>query len=247
MQVKSNWLNTRYENVFAYIAAGIRDGELAPGSRLAGERKIAEQLGLSRDTVRQGLDLAEQHGLIVRIPQRGTFVASPKVRQDLGAMQPFGKTVRDLSMEPTYHLRSRDAVALDEATAGQLEVDPGSAALEIEVLGLANGLPLALYRSTLPQWVVDAIGPGVSWGERSSYELAAAALGLSSLTVSQELEAVTLRGERAQTVKVRSGAPGFVSTSLFRGPDGRPVERRIAWYPGSRYRFRMSRNIRIDP
>jgi len=245
MQPESNWLSTRYESVYSYIEAGIRDGDLAPGARLSGERKLAEQLGLSRETVRQGLKLAEQSGLVVRIPQRGTFVASPKVRQDLGMMQPFGQTVRGISMEPTYRLRSVETVVLDELSAERLGVSAGSPALTVEVLGLANGLPLALYRSTLPHWVTKAMGSAVSWGEKASYEFAAQALGLPFLTASQELEAVSLRGDRAQIVKTRSGSPAFVVTSIFRTPDHRPIELRMAWYPGSRYRFNVTREIRF--
>src|SRR5690606_34276824 len=136
----SNWLNTRYENVFAFIEAGIREGELAPGSRLDGERKLAEQLGTSRETVRLGLDLAEQSGLIVRIPKRGTFVASPKVNQNLGVMQPFRETVMGLNMKPTYLMRSMEEQVLDAETADKLQVEAGTPALHLEVLGLANGL-----------------------------------------------------------------------------------------------------------
>src|SRR5690606_32718078 len=55
LQPMSNWINTRYENVFTFIEEGIRSGDLAPGSKLAGERKLAEQLGISRETVRLGL------------------------------------------------------------------------------------------------------------------------------------------------------------------------------------------------
>src|SRR5829696_9550899 len=109
----SNWFSTRYENVFAYIQAGIRDGELKPGARLTGERKLAQTLGISRETVRQGLDLAEQAGLIVRVPQRGTFVASPRVTQDLGVMRTFNHTVRGLSMAPAYQLTSKADIRLD--------------------------------------------------------------------------------------------------------------------------------------
>jgi GntR family transcriptional regulator len=242
----SNWLSTRYENVFAYIEAGIRTGELAPGARIAGERKLAEKLGISRETVRQGLDLAEQSGLIVRVPQRGTFVASPRVNQDLGAMRTFNQTVRGLSMAPAYRLNRKDDVRLSGETAERLKVADGSDGVEIEVIGLANGLPMALYRSTLPGWVVERIGATPAWGERASYELAGAALAARTLDVVQEFEAVTLRRDLAQTLRTRSGTPGFMSISVFSLPGGAPLEMRVAWYPGSRYRFTATRKIEIS-
>lgn len=242
----SSWLSTRYENVFAYIEAGIREGELAPGEKLEGERKLAEKLGLSRETVRQGLDLAEQAGLIVRIPQRGTFVASPRVNQSLGEMRSFRHTVQGLSMTPAYQLRRVEVVRLEQETASRLQMPAGSDGLEVEVLGQANGLPMALYVSTLPKWVADAIGQTDSWGDRASYELAAAALSLKSLTVTQEFEAITLRREQALILRTRPGLAGFKSLSLFASPDGRPVEIRSAWYPGGRYKFGATRKIEFQ-
>jgi len=242
----SSWLSTRYESVFAYIEAGIREGELAPGERLEGERKLAEKLGLSRETVRQGLDLAEQSGLIVRLPQRGTFVASPRVNQSLGEMRSFRQTMQGLSMTPAYMLQRVQEIRLDAETAGRLQVPTRSKGLQVEVIGLANGLPMALYVSTLPRWVADAIGETDAWGERASYELAAAALSLKSLTVTQEFEAITLRREQAQVLRTRAGMAGFQSLSIFAAPDGRPVEVRSAWYPGSRYKFGASRKIEFE-
>ncbi len=241
----SNWMTTRYEDVFAYIQAGIRDGALTPGERLVGERKLAEQLGLSRETVRIGLNMAEESGLIVRIPQRGTFVANPKVRQDLGKMVTFNRTVRDLSMNPAYLLHGANWVALDDKAAARLEVAAGSRALMVEVTGLANGLPLALYRSYLPEALIAEIGEDHAWGEKASYEFAALALGAPSLTVEQELEAITLPREQALALKVRVGAPGFFAQSVFSTPAGRRVELRTTWYPGARYRFNLTRTIQI--
>lgn len=246
-QPMSNWLNTRYEDVFAYIQAGIRDGDLAPGERLEGERKLAEKLGLSRETIRIGLNLAEEAGLIVRIPQRGTFVAEPKVQQDLGNMVTFNRSVRDLSMNPAYRLHGVRWVEVDADIALKLDIAHGSRALVVEVTGLANGLPMALYHSVLPQALIDEIGEDHAWGERATYEFAATALGVGTLNVAQELEAVTLQRDQAHALKVRTGSPGFHAQSIFSTPAGRRVELRTTWYPGARYRFNLTRKIEIQP
>lgn len=57
------------------IEEAIRRGEFAPGSKLPGDRRLAERFGTSRGTVIEALALLEkrQH-LIERIPCRGTFV-----------------------------------------------------------------------------------------------------------------------------------------------------------------------------
>lgn len=238
-----NWINTRYEDVFAHIANGIQNGEYIPGERLTGERKLADTLGMSRETVRQGLEMAEKSGLIVRVPKRGTFIASPRVDQDLGVMKSFLQTVRALDMRPTYNLNKVDTVVLDGDDAEQLHVKVGTPGIMVEVLGLASGLPMALYRSTMPEWVSRALGPEVAWGEKASYELAAQVLGFSTLKITQRFEAVSLQLDLSKLLRVRSGTPGFKTVSLFRAPDGKPIEMRVAWYPGSRYSFSANRTI----
>lgn len=247
MQQKTNWLNTRYEDVFAHIAEGIQNGAYSPGQRLTGERKLADTLGMSRETIRQGLEMAEKSGLIVRVPKRGTFIASPRVDQDLGVMKSFLQTMRAMDMQPTYNLNSVETVALDEESAARLQVEAESSGIVVEVLGLANGLPMSLYRSTIPAWVADTLAPDVAWGEQASYELAAQALGYRSLKATQRFEAVSLQLNLAKILRVRSGTPGFRTVSLFLAPDGKPIETRTAWYPGSRYSFSAARTIDIDP
>ncbi len=221
----------------------IETGELAPGSRISGERKYAERLGVSRETVRQGFKLAEETGLIVRIPTRGTFVATRQVAQDLGEMRAFDSTVRKLNMDPAYEVLGEDTATADAETAAALQIPESSEVRVIEVLGMGDGLPMAYYRSLLPGHVADRLPPQVEWKNRATYQMVAAAYEVQSLRVAQEFDAVAIRKEIAHALRVHSGAPGFRSVSTFQLPTGTPVELRTAWYPGGRYRFRITRTV----
>lgn len=241
------WANTRYEDVYAYLKQGIAEGRFAPGTRLDGERKIADQLEVSRETVRLGLKLAEEAGLVVRFPTRGTFVTAPRVEQDLGEMQTFQHTVRGLNLEPTYRLLAQESSEADSRQADRLEIPEGSRLFRVEVLGMASGLPMALYESYLPGWVSDKLSDDCDWGSAASYQIAAKALGLTSLRVVQEFQAISIPKRMTQTLHVKSGTPGFRCESLFTGPENaKPVELRTAWYPGSRYHFTISRDVCLD-
>jgi GntR family transcriptional regulator len=61
------------------LAARIARGELQVGDRLPAERELAEQLTVSRGTIRQALDALAARGLVERGVGRGTFVAAGKV------------------------------------------------------------------------------------------------------------------------------------------------------------------------
>jgi DNA-binding GntR family transcriptional regulator len=63
------------ERVRAAIRDAIASGTLKPGDQLV-EDRIARDLGVSRSPVREALRQLEQHGLVVSIPNRGSFVAA---------------------------------------------------------------------------------------------------------------------------------------------------------------------------
>src|SRR3954469_15581342 len=66
-----------YEHTVERLGTAIRIGILPPGSRLPPERELAEQLGISRSTLRQALSTltASGHLHAVRGRTGGTFVA----------------------------------------------------------------------------------------------------------------------------------------------------------------------------
>lgn len=65
------------------LARRIHSGEYGPRRRLPGEFELVDRYGLSRVTVRQAMSVLERRGLVIRRRGVGTFVASPKVHQDL--------------------------------------------------------------------------------------------------------------------------------------------------------------------
>jgi DNA-binding FadR family transcriptional regulator len=61
--------------IAAQLRAAILNGAYASGDRLPPERDIARQLGASRSTVRNALQLLEDDELVTRKPGSGTYVA----------------------------------------------------------------------------------------------------------------------------------------------------------------------------
>lgn len=66
------------EQIAASITDAILDGAFAPGSALPPERDLAEQLGVNRTSLRQGLARLQQMGLIEARQGSGNVVADPQ-------------------------------------------------------------------------------------------------------------------------------------------------------------------------
>src|SRR5829696_1160829 len=68
---------TTFEETVERLGTAIRLGLLPPGTRLPSERELAEELRISRSTLRQALTTLVQSGHLVALRGRsgGTFVA----------------------------------------------------------------------------------------------------------------------------------------------------------------------------
>jgi GntR family transcriptional repressor for pyruvate dehydrogenase complex len=78
---------TTFEETVERLGTAIRLGLLAPGSRLPPERALAEELRISRSTLRQALVTLVQSGHLVALRGRsgGTFVADSPPLSEAGA------------------------------------------------------------------------------------------------------------------------------------------------------------------
>src|SRR5215469_16087368 len=63
-----------YQQVAATIERAITQGEYQPGQRLASERDLAEELGVSRPTVRRAVIALEMRGLLESRQGSGIYV-----------------------------------------------------------------------------------------------------------------------------------------------------------------------------
>ncbi len=63
------------DRVVDHVRRLIEKGELKPGDRLPSERELAQELGVSRPSVRSGLEALEAMGVVLSRRGAGTFIA----------------------------------------------------------------------------------------------------------------------------------------------------------------------------
>ena len=69
----------------AILRAAILSGGIPPGGRVPSESSYEQELGISRGTIRKGVALLRDEGLVVTVPGRGTYVVS---EAELRRLQP---------------------------------------------------------------------------------------------------------------------------------------------------------------
>src|SRR5215210_6480684 len=94
---------TTFEETVDRLGTAIRLGILSPGTRLPSERELADQLDISRSTLRQAITTLVQSGHLHSVRGRGggTFVASepPLAGEPSGSsLRPDWREVLDLRL-----------------------------------------------------------------------------------------------------------------------------------------------------
>ncbi|MDR3254944.1 MAG: FadR family transcriptional regulator [Synergistaceae bacterium] len=101
----------KYEKVVDAIKAAISRGELAYGDPLPPERRLIDELGVSRSSLREAFSVLELLGLIECLPGKGRFVRHPRM---------FQGNANSLPLEGSAVLELMEARrVLDPAIAGE--------------------------------------------------------------------------------------------------------------------------------
>jgi DNA-binding FadR family transcriptional regulator len=122
----------RYEQVAERLAAEIRSGAYAPGSRLPSERELARVLEVSRASVREAIGALQVAGVVETRPGSGTFVAS---------RPPSSPAGHDASPSAVLEARAQLEPAVARLAAARAQRDPAAenlmAAMEAEPVDFA--------------------------------------------------------------------------------------------------------------
>lgn len=71
-----------YRQIAAWLRSRIEAGEFRPGEDpLPSEKDLVDMFGVARDTARRAVQSLREAGLVVTVPQRGTYVI-PSANQD---------------------------------------------------------------------------------------------------------------------------------------------------------------------
>jgi GntR family transcriptional regulator len=74
-----------YRQIAAWLRARIEAGEFRPGlDPLPSEKDLVGLFGVARDTARRAVQVLRDEGLVVTVPQRGTYVPRPEDRKVSG-------------------------------------------------------------------------------------------------------------------------------------------------------------------
>ncbi|MEK8050436.1 GntR family transcriptional regulator [Ideonella sp. DXS22W] len=213
------------------LRRAIEQRVLGPETALPPERVLAEELGVSRITVRKAIDGLAAEGLLEKRQGAGNFVCT-RIDKNFAKLTSFSEDMRARGRSPSsvWLKKSEGTVSPEEAL--KLALSPGTTVYRFERLRLADGHPMAIERCTLAAWTV----PSLTAVDHSLYDALDQA-GHRPVRALQRLHALLLTDEQARLLEAKPRDAGLLVERLGYLADGRAVELSQSIYRGDTYDF----------
>ncbi|MET0499169.1 MAG: GntR family transcriptional regulator [Steroidobacteraceae bacterium] len=204
---------------------------LGADDALPAERELAEELSISRITVRKAIDGLVEEGLLTRRQGSGTFVAA-RVEKNFSKLTSFSEDMRARGRKPHSVWLSRAAGTVTPEESMTLRSSPGTPVLRFHRLRYADDAPMALEYAT----ILASCLPSINSVETSLYE-ALEKTGNRPVRALQRLRAVLFTKEQAKLLRAQEKDAGLLVERVGFIKDGSAIEFSQSYYRGDTYDF----------
>ncbi len=228
-----------YVTIADEIRREILSRPMPPHTRLPSEPELVQRYGAARETIRKALARLQDQGLIYSRQAVGSFVAEPRIEQDLDQLLGFSEFMVYQGLKPGTRILAAQIQRISDQNSPvlrYLNLKAGSSVIYLRRLRLGGGTPLVIANT----WLPERRFPGFLKHDvqrHSVYEIMQK-MGHKPIDAVQTIEATTLCEEEAGLLTVAVGSPALMIKRIaYSG--GIPVEYAIDYYRGDRTKFRV--------
>jgi DNA-binding GntR family transcriptional regulator len=225
-----------YYQVAQELQRLVEVGAIPAGTRLDNEILLADQLGVSRPTMRRAIGYLVERGLLVRRRGVGTQVVRSRVQRPIDLTSLYDD-LASAGRNPTTKVLELATVPADDAVADALEVTEGAPVEHLVRLRSADGEPIAIMSNYLPVGLVKLDRAELE--QQGLYELIRRT-GIHMRVAEQSVGARSATAEEARLLRERRGAALLTMTRTAYDDFGQPVEYGSHVYRASRYNFSLT-------
>lgn len=219
--------------------------ENAPkGTKLPSEPKLAEQLGVSRATLREAMRTFETQGLLRRRQGLGTFVVGPTqvIESGLEVLESLETLAEKIDLDVTMGDYEIVSIEAKEKTAKKLDVSPGDTLVQVHRVILTEGSPVAFLVDILPEGVL------CSHVLESNFTGSVLDLlinnGEPALSMSKtEISAINAPEDVAKALDIQRGDTLLLLKGVLYDQEGDPVDYSFSYFLPGYFRLHIIRKI----
>ena len=231
---------SRTDQVKAHIKEQIVNDEFEDG-RIPPEATLAEDLGVSRTTIRDALGKLEHEGAIYRKQGAGTFVneAGLQIKSRLEEIWSYEQVLEDHGYKPAVKVLTDEILPVNDETATALELGAGDQVLVIEKVFLENSTPVVLTRNRIPVTLLESTNR--KRRNLPIYEFLEQYCDRRLSYYVSEIVPVAFDAEQAEKLGVKKGTPGLSFVEVGFDSNNEPVVHATSYFRDDLLRFRLIR------
>jgi GntR family phosphonate transport system transcriptional regulator len=221
------------------LRTDIGAGLYCPGDKLPTEATLAARFGVNRHTVRHAIKALAEDGMVHTRRGAGVFVTMAPTDYPIGRRVRFHQNLLAAGRTP-----AKEVLLLATRTASPTEREalalPEAAKVHVyEGLSLADGQPIALFRSVFPaRRFPDLL---TELARTQSVTAALQSAGIEDFTrASTRLNAKLATATQALHLRIPEGAPILRSIGINVDLSGEPIELGRTWFSGDKVTLTLS-------
>jgi len=237
------------DQVFEIINDRIDIGIYPAGSQLPTEGQLADELGVSRSTIRMAISKLQDRNLVQRRQGVGTYVRELlKIPNPLNEFNEFSKLIKEYGYQPGY-ITLAEILEPPEDILDALQLQPGSLALEQRKVFTADGDPIIYAQNHIPAWIFEEV---ISHEEALKPDLTDKFVDFFEITCQQKIShfVSTVRADiyenidpPSQLVNAGPHTPVLVIDETGFNEDNRPIVNSREYHPGNWMTFQIIRRL----
>jgi GntR family transcriptional regulator len=217
-----------------------------PGERLPPEPELAQQMGVSRSTLREAMRFFEAQGLLIRRQGAGTFIAdkSDVFETGLEVLESLETIADRMGLEVSMGELEIEALSADAELAEIFGVKLGTKLLSVTRVINAKGFPIAYLRDILPRNMLSQ--------QDLDKRFTGSVLDLLIKRGDPKLEqsrtrirAVAARSKEANALKINQGDVLLMLEANLIARSGDVVDRSYSYFLSGYFRLHVNRKIGI--
>ncbi|WP_170008430.1 GntR family transcriptional regulator [Bacillus fonticola] len=229
----------RYVAIADTLKEQIYAGIYKPGQLIPPERKLCDQFGVSRMTLRHAVEQLVIEGLLLRRRGSGTYVQEQKLEQPLYGLTSFTEDIRSRGMTPSSRLLQFEIIPAHEEVSDVLLMKENTPVYYVSRIRYADEFPMAIEYTYLPANEVKGLTEE-KLAQHSLYSFLQTECGLLLAEADQAIDAGLATQEEAEALQIEEGAPVLIINRITRTVHGDPIEWSKSIYRGDKYTFTIS-------
>lgn len=222
-----------WKEIAAVLSVEIAEARYRPGDKLPTEAALAARFGVNRHTVRRAMAALAAAGTVHARRGAGVFVTSRPTDYALGRRVRFRQNIQASGRTPSRRITRAETLPGSAAEVDALALAPGAMVHVLEGVSLADGQPLAVFRSVFPAARLPDFLAQIQ--NTTSITEALAACGVTDYTrATTQITAKLAPPVLALTLQVPEGAPVLRAQAVNLDSAGQPLEFGTTWFAGDR-------------